>query len=87
MDYPAICVQVTILQICPSYYYFIKDDTKNKCCCCSLQVAANKYLKDTCGKHGTVNVYVTLGKGAGKGLAWGCDLSYDYVKINAEYTT
>ncbi|MFN9866367.1 MAG: bifunctional ornithine acetyltransferase/N-acetylglutamate synthase, partial [Pseudanabaena sp.] len=19
--------------------------------------------------------------------AWGCDLSYDYVKINAEYTT
>lgn len=22
-----------------------------------------------------------------KGMAWGCDLSYDYVKINAEYTT
>ena len=21
------------------------------------------------------------------GFAWGCDLSYDYVKINAEYTT
>jgi N-acetylglutamate synthase/N-acetylornithine aminotransferase len=21
------------------------------------------------------------------GMAWGCDLSYDYVKINAEYTT
>ena len=25
--------------------------------------------------------------GTGSGLAWGCDLSYDYVKINAEYTT
>ena len=51
------------------------------------QVTANKYLKDTCGAHGTVQIFVTVGKGAGKGMAWGCDLSYDYVKINAEYTT
>lgn len=28
---------------------------------------ASKYLKDTCGKHGTVNIYVTIGKGTGKG--------------------
>lgn len=27
------------------------------------------------------------GDGPGSGQAWGCDLSYDYVKINAEYTT
>ncbi|MFN6256804.1 bifunctional ornithine acetyltransferase/N-acetylglutamate synthase, partial [Microcystis sp.] len=27
------------------------------------------------------------GNGSGTGTAWGCDLSYDYVKINAEYTT
>lgn len=32
-------------------------------------------------------VFVTVGKGPGRGMAWGCDLSYDYVKINAEYTT
>jgi glutamate N-acetyltransferase / amino-acid N-acetyltransferase len=32
-------------------------------------------------------VQVSVGSGSGKGLAWGCDLSYDYVKINAEYTT
>ncbi len=51
------------------------------------KIAANKYLKDTCGEHGTVKIYVTVGKGAGRGMAWGCDLSYDYVKINAEYTT
>ena len=25
--------------------------------------------------------------GAGDGVAWGCDLSYEYVRINAEYTT
>ena len=53
----------------------------------SPQIAANKYLKDTCGAHGTVKIFVTVGKGSGKGMAWGCDLSYDYVKINAEYTT
>ncbi len=109
------------------------------------KAAANKYLKDTCAVHGTVQVgrgpwgrevagrgyglasvgvapcwrarlvpelaatpvrlllrpaasplpvpssllqvFVTVGKGPGKGMAWGCDLSYDYVKINAEYTT
>ena len=28
-----------------------------------------------------------LGLGAGDGVAWGCDLSYEYVRINAEYTT
>lgn len=28
---------------------------------------ASTYLKDTCAKHGTVNIYVTIGKGAGKG--------------------
>jgi acetylglutamate kinase len=26
-----------------------------------------------------------LGLGSGTGVAWGCDLSYDYVKINADY--
>jgi hypothetical protein len=51
------------------------------------QAAASKYLKDTCAVHGTVNIFVTVGEGPGEGMAWGCDLSYDYVKINAEYTT
>ncbi|CAM3661754.1 bifunctional ornithine acetyltransferase/N-acetylglutamate synthase [Mesobacillus zeae] len=30
---------------------------------------------------------VHLNVGTGKGTAWGCDLSYDYVKINASYRT
>jgi glutamate N-acetyltransferase / amino-acid N-acetyltransferase len=34
-----------------------------------------------------VVVTVSIGDGKGTGTAWGCDLSYDYVKINAEYTT
>jgi glutamate N-acetyltransferase/amino-acid N-acetyltransferase len=34
-----------------------------------------------------VQIRVKVGSGPGAGVAWGCDLSYDYVKINAEYTT
>jgi glutamate N-acetyltransferase / amino-acid N-acetyltransferase len=34
-----------------------------------------------------VQIAVAIGSGPGSGIAWGCDLSYDYVKINAEYTT
>ncbi|KPQ37531.1 MAG: bifunctional glutamate N-acetyltransferase / amino-acid N-acetyltransferase ArgJ [Phormidesmis priestleyi Ana] len=34
-----------------------------------------------------VQINVSVGNGPGTGMAWGCDLSYDYVKINAEYTT
>jgi len=51
------------------------------------EVAASAYLKETCSKHGTVEIKVSIGEGPGEGMAWGCDLSYDYVKINAEYTT
>mgnify|MGYP001801108593 CR=1 FL=1 len=34
-----------------------------------------------------VLITLNVGDGPGTGKAWGCDLSYDYVKINAEYTT
>ncbi len=34
-----------------------------------------------------VRVIVDLGVGEAEAKAWGCDLSYDYVKINAEYRT
>ena len=48
---------------------------------------ASKYMKLASSVHGTVKIYVSVGDGRGQGSAWGCDLSYDYVKINAEYTT
>ena len=38
-------------------------------------------------KANTVAIALSIGNGSGSGKAWGCDLSYDYVKINAEYTT
>ena len=34
-----------------------------------------------------IEVLITLGNGDGKAVAWGCDLTYDYVKINGDYRT
>lgn len=53
--------------------------------------AASTYLKAAPDgdylKNDTVLISVNVGHGSGTGTAWGCDLSYDYVRINAEYTT
>ncbi|EWG12567.1 bifunctional ornithine acetyltransferase/N-acetylglutamate synthase [Cytobacillus firmus] len=43
---------------------------------------AKEYLSNS-----AIQITVDLHQGAGKGRAWGCDLSYDYVKINASYRT
>lgn len=34
-----------------------------------------------------MSIMLLTGSGVGNGKAWGCDLSYKYVEINAEYTT
>ncbi len=34
-----------------------------------------------------VDILVSLGNGTGEATAWGCDLTYDYVKINGDYRT
>jgi len=44
--------------------------------------AAGAYLQDD-----TVEIRLVVGRGAGAGTAWGCDLSDQYVRINADYTT
>lgn len=36
-------------------------------------------------KQHEVKIYVSLEVGEGQGFAWGCDLTYDYVQINASY--
>ncbi|QVV67289.1 bifunctional glutamate N-acetyltransferase/amino-acid acetyltransferase ArgJ [Synechococcus sp. LA31] len=44
--------------------------------------AAGAYLEDD-----TVLIQIQVGSGSGVGSAWGCDLSDQYVRINADYTT
>ena len=34
-----------------------------------------------------IDILVTLHEGSGGATAWGCDLTYDYVKINGDYRT
>lgn len=36
-------------------------------------------------KADEVTVYVNMNEGESEATAWGCDLTYDYVKINADY--
>jgi glutamate N-acetyltransferase/amino-acid N-acetyltransferase len=43
---------------------------------------AGAYLDDD-----TVLIRLVLGDGPGQGRAWGCDLSDQYIRINADYTT
>ncbi len=48
-----------------------------------LENAASEFLR----KNDDFKVIIDLHLGNGKGYAIGCDLTYDYVKLNAEYTT
>ena len=34
-----------------------------------------------------IEIIVNLGDGDASATAWGCDLTYDYVKINGDYRT
>ena len=34
-----------------------------------------------------IDILIGLGNGNGSATAWGCDLTYDYVKINGDYRT
>jgi glutamate N-acetyltransferase/amino-acid N-acetyltransferase len=38
-------------------------------------------------RQDTVQIRLGIGEGPGMGCAWGCDLSDQYVRINADYTT
>ncbi len=35
----------------------------------------------------TVDIRIVVGSGNGHGMSWGCDLTAEYVRINADYTT
>jgi glutamate N-acetyltransferase / amino-acid N-acetyltransferase len=49
--------------------------------------AAGTYLGGSVDGGDTVLIRLQVGAGPGRGVAWGCDLSDQYVRINADYTT
>ncbi|MFA4858432.1 MAG: bifunctional glutamate N-acetyltransferase/amino-acid acetyltransferase ArgJ, partial [Candidatus Margulisiibacteriota bacterium] len=64
-----------------------------------LKIQGVPLMKNGCGlpqnmdkaapklKAKKIVVEMDFGEGKGEAVAWGCDLSYDYVKINAKYHT
>jgi len=55
------------------------------------RAAASSYIRDRAAaaylQDDTVLIRLNLGSGPGQGRAWGCDLSDQYIRINADYTT
>jgi glutamate N-acetyltransferase/amino-acid N-acetyltransferase len=51
------------------------------------ECASGTYLGGSGPGGDTVLIRLAVGAGPGLGLAWGCDLSDQYVRINADYTT
>ncbi len=53
--------------------------------------AASTYIRDRAAaaylQDDTVLIRLGVGTGPGQGRAWGCDLSDQYIRINADYTT
>ena len=51
----------------------------------SFAFSEEKARKILSGKE--ITVLINAGKGKGNATVWGCDLTYDYVKINGDYRT
>ena len=69
----------------PDSYLIKSGHAKNRtingqCPICNIK--AKKILTE----H-DVTIAVTMGEGDGACTCWGCDLTYDYVKINGDYRT
>ncbi len=54
-------------------------------CSHSTQQGYDEQQASTILGEDEITVAIDMGDGNGKGAAWGCDLTYDYIKINAEY--
>ena len=55
------------------------------------RAAASTYMRERVSgaylEDDTVVIRLVVGEGPGQGRAWGCDLSDQYIRINADYTT
>lgn len=52
--------------------------------------AYKQYSEETAAKvlaEKEISILINLNDGGESGIAWGCDLTYDYVKINGDYRT
>ena len=52
---------------------------------CVIEFSEEK-AKEILGEE-VIEIIISIGSGNGSAVAWGCDLTYDYVKINGDYRT
>jgi len=74
-DFPVDHISVTLRSNAGSVLV-CRDSSHNEY---SEEKAAEVLAEDS------IEILVDMGCGNGKGRAWGCDLTYDYVKINGDY--
>ena len=59
----------------------VKYDKKTICEYMQSKMEGSYLISDT------LQIFLDLNNGEGKGISWGCDLSKRYIQINSEYTT
>ena len=63
------------------YEHYLKYKKKHLVICNTIKKAKEILLEQE------IEILISLGNGEGEAVAWGCDLTYDYVKINGDYRT
>lgn len=66
----------------------VKIASKNGCIHVCENGAGVEFSEDTAKiilSEDEMQIIISLGNGTGSAVAWGCDLTYDYVKINGDY--
>lgn len=65
--------------------YYISKAGKILVCEKGLGLSFDEDLAKDILSEDEIEIYVDLHRGEAKATAWGCDLTYDYVKINGDY--
>ncbi|WP_320673674.1 bifunctional glutamate N-acetyltransferase/amino-acid acetyltransferase ArgJ [Prochlorococcus sp. MIT 1341] len=80
-------IEVTKLSLWLGPYQIIQNGNaiKFEKAGCSEYIA--KRMKGNTHENEIVKIDLIVGSGLGRGVCWGCDLSKDYISINADYTT
>ncbi len=67
--------------------HFVSDAGSIEVCKNGAGVDFDEDIAKTVLLENTIIIAITADDGAGKATAWGCDLTYEYVKINGDYRT
>ena len=66
---------------------FAEENGEIKVCQAGASLPFSEELAKEILLEDEIDVLITLHDGTASATAWGCDLTYDYVKINGDYRT